>query len=165
VPARYVLGFFSTFFPAMQEKVQLLASARHGIAIPGIGDIREPISTLDPVAAAHNFMRNRKTIRRIATPLGIQTCVILQPDLNDLYAQQHGLRHDYGTFRQEVIRQAHDEGIELFDAGAFPSPLQAHHFSDSIHLTDDGNKVFAEYTLPFIRSCALKVTDPGKISS
>jgi hypothetical protein len=44
-------------------------------------------------------------------------------------------------------------------AGAFPSPLQPRHFTNAVHLTDEGNKLFAEYTLPFIRSCALE--EPG----
>ena len=164
-PARYLLGIVSSFFPAIQRKVQEAISPEYGLAIPGIGIIKEPLVRLDPVSAASNFTRHRKTMRRIATPLGIQTCAILQPDLKDLNAQQQGLRHPYSLFRQEALRQARAEGMDIFDAGAFPSPLQPHHFTDAIHLTDEGNKVFAEYTLPFIRSCALNETEPPKRSS
>lgn len=165
LPARYLLGFVSTFFPAMQRKVQELLSPHRGVELPGFGVIREPLVKLDPVSAARNFTRHRKTMRRIANPLGIQACAIIQPDLNDLNAQQQGLSHPYGVFRKEVIQQARDEGLDIFDAGASPSPLQPSHFTDAIHLTDEGNKVFAEYTLPFIRSCALKETAPPKSPS
>ena len=165
LPARYLQGVVSTFFPAIQKKVHELVSPHRGVELPGIGVIREPLVRLDPVSAASNFTRHRKTMRRIATPLGIQTCAILPPDLNDLNAQRQGLRYPYSLFRQEALRQARDEGMDIFDAGAFPSPLQPHHFTDAIHLTDEGNKVFAEYTLPFIRSCALNETEPPKRSS
>lgn len=162
LPARYYLGLTSTLLPALQERIQHITSPQYSLIIPGIGVVREPVVKLAPISAAGSFMRNRLKIDKIAKGLGIESCIILQPDLKALDAQKNGLTNPYNSFRQEVIRQAREANMRIFDAGVFPSPLQPHHFADRIHLSDEGNKVLADYTLPFVQSCLLKTPVDSK---
>ncbi len=164
--ARWPLGLTSTFIPAIQDRIEKLTSDQFTLELPGIGVIRNAQRSNDPSQAADYFIRNRKIIDRIATALGIESCTILQPDIASLESERRGLQHGYTIFRSEVLRRANEEGMVIFDAGTSPSPLQAEHFTDDIHLSDDGNRVLAEHTLPFIKSCLLKARrSPSRLAT